>query len=190
MFYRITHLNSAPLPARTQIGGNSYELDEGGLLLEPPGTRESRPTGDGYAVLRLAWRPLDMKPGGVLAAAAEGYRWRDSETLEMSRTPNDSHFMLEGQANPDRTILSASIRAADLPELAVFTFIASPDIEIPHSWRGIFYHGAGLIGLARKPDTSAEQQALAAIEQYLAEAEPRLRQEAEARLERAWRAPA
>src|SRR4029078_364903 len=103
MFYRITHLNSAPLPTRAQIGGNSYELTEGGLLLEPPGTASLRPTGEGYALLRLAWRPLETKPGAVLGGAAEGYRWRDSENLQMSRTPNDSPFIVEGRVHPDRT---------------------------------------------------------------------------------------
>jgi len=189
MFYRLVSFDDRPLPTPGRVGEHKWTIVDGGLLLEPPNPGSSREPNEGYAVLRF-FRRASLDESGLLGWAAEAYRWLANGELEISSSLEAKSSVLRGRQHHAELTLVCAAPDSLLELGTTLGLVADQDSPIPEAWRDILYFGGGLIGLAKRPHGDSEEEALAALQKYQAELEPRMRQAARERLERAWRAPA
>src|SRR5437773_4529604 len=90
MFYRLLHINDAPLPHVLIIDGVSYLAVRGGLLLEPP-NQESDPSteGEGHSTIKFFGSAAPNEKSGFLGSSREPYRWLAPGRIDISRKGSD-----------------------------------------------------------------------------------------------------
>jgi len=188
MFYRLTHINAAPLPCTLVVGENEYRVARGGLLLEPPGGVPGRP--DGHAILHFYGELSPDAGDDFLGSSSEPYRVDRSGRLDISRRDSDKGTRFSGQLDRHRLTLRAEPYSGDfVPPGTSFELVAAPDDPITDDWAGTFNFGPPFVQPVepwRQRDPAVQEE----IRKAIAAGEPARLQAARERLERAWRAAA
>jgi hypothetical protein len=188
MFFRLTHINGAPLPCTVVMHGSEHQVTSGGLLLEPPGWMPSMP--DGYSVLQLFEVRRPDSDNEFLVASLEPYRLDESGRVDISRRDSDKGSRFSAQFDRQGLTLRAEAGLGEfVPPGTSFELVAAPDDPITDEWAGTFNFGPPHIQPAepwRQRDPAVQEE----IRNAIAADEPARLHAARDRLERAWRAPA
>jgi hypothetical protein len=185
MFYRLSHIDDAPLPRQLNIDGVSYLVTHGGLLLDPPRTYESVLL-EGHSTLKFFGISTPQEEPRFLASSDESYR-RRAEELDISRLDLDRGARFTGSIDEVGVKLHAEGGARFLAPGTRLTFVIAPDEPISAEWSNTFDFGPPSVNAA-DPALRGDPHVEEAIQQFMAETEPGRLREAHDRLERAWRA--
>src|SRR5258708_6844972 len=100
MFYRLSHIDDAPLPHELRIDGVSYLAVRGGLLLEPP-NREGDPSreGEGLSTIRFFGSAAPNEKSEFLGSSREPYRWLAPGRIDISRKGPDRGARFTGSVD-------------------------------------------------------------------------------------------
>jgi hypothetical protein len=190
MFYRLSHINEGSLPATLLIGGTTYLVVRGGLLLEPPGP-ESDPfgVGEGHSIIKFfGHRDVDEE-SRFIGSSSEPYRWKAAGQLDISRRESDRGTRFAGVVQGETVRLGSLAGSRLVGADTHLTFVAAPDEPITSDWSQTFDFGPPHVAVESVPskDEPAVQEA---IRDFIARGEPERHRWVQARLEKAWRANA
>lgn len=190
MFYRLSHIDGAPVPCQVSIDSTPYAATHGGLLLEPPQAHaEHTGVADGSSSLQLFGMRAPAEAPALLAASSEPYRWISGKELSISRRESGRGAQFRGLVDGQVLELRAVVGTRFLAIGTSLRFSAAPDDPISDEWNATFNYGPPVIHPS-EPSQATDPLVLAAIQEFILGGEPERRRAARARLEHAWRASA
>jgi hypothetical protein len=190
MFYRLSHIDGAPLPCQVSIDRTSYIVARGGLLLEPPQAHaEHSSAADGSSSLQLFGMRAPVEVPAFLASSSEPYRWISDKEFSISRRDSDRGAQFLGVVADLVLELRAAVGTRFLAIGTSLRFSAAPDDPISDEWSATFNYGPAVIH-PPEPSRANDPTVLAAIQEFILAGEPERRRAARARLEYAWHASA
>jgi len=189
MYFRLTHVDGAALPAECRIGSRSYMLSAGGALLEPPRPPFVNGPDRGYSVLRLQATDAPQ-PNGLVGASSEPYHWTSPRTLQIGRTQGGPECRFSGSLANQTLELVAEGGGVFIPTGTRLRFVAAPDVPITDGWRKVFYHGPPHVEYEPPADAAARQAVEQHVREFIQEQDRAALLAAGRRIEDAWRAPA
>ncbi len=143
MYYRLARVSDEELPTSLNVGGQSYQITGGGLLLAPAASKVGWPR-VGTAIIILSYEAFREGASSTLTLARAAYTIdRDSRLLlEQSHgTPRG-----EGRVDGNEAVLRLGAVEHVIPEMTLL-LVGAPDDPIPSHWINALDAGGWAVGL-------------------------------------------